>query len=111
MLKYIHHKLNQEVTSIGGRYVLVKETRLPFRGREALYLLGHAAFDGCCGAGGCAYAVVPGYLLSWKSATNEEGLAISLVEPVRDEAAQKELRRLIKGREVVQQVMFQEYRG
>ena len=52
--KYVHQPLNQEVTAIGGHYLLVKEVRLPFEGREVLYLVGHAAFDTiCCGPGGC----------------------------------------------------------
>ncbi len=105
--EYIHQTLNQEVTAIGGHYVLVKEVRLPFCGREVLYVVGHAAFDStCCGAGGCAYALVPGFTLSWQGKTNEEGQAVSQVEPIHDEATQKQVRRLIMRKEVVQQVRF-----
>jgi hypothetical protein len=105
---YVHQALHQEVSAIGGRYVLVKRARLPFRGREVLYLVGHAAFDStCCGVGGCAYALVPGFVLRWKEGTDAEGWPVSLVEPVRDEATQRALRRLIQEREVVQQVVFQ----
>jgi hypothetical protein len=104
---YVHHELNQEITAIGGHYVLVKEARLPFHGREVLYLVGHAAFDStCCGAGGCAYALVPGFLLAWKSRTNEEGLAVSHVEPIRGTGVQQQVRRLIRDTEIVQQVSF-----
>jgi len=104
---YIHHELNQEISAIGGRYALVKEMRLPFQGREVLYMVGYGAFDTtCCGTGGCAYALVPGFIIEWKHATNEDGLAVSRVEPMREEAIQKEVRRLIKERETVQQVRF-----
>jgi hypothetical protein len=104
---YIHHALNQEVTAIGGHYVLVKEARLPFRGREVLYLIGHAAFDTvCCSAGGCAYALVPGFIASWKSERKEDGLAVSQVEPIRDEAVQREIRRRIEKQETIHQVQF-----
>jgi hypothetical protein len=104
----IHQPLNQEVTAIGGHYLLVKEVRLPFQGREVLYLVGHAAFETtCCGTGGCAYALVPGFILAWKTRTNGDGLAVSLVEPVDDEAVQEEIRRLILKGEMVQQVNFQ----
>ena len=72
--EYIHHDLNREVTAIGGHYVLTKEVRLPFEGREALYVVGYA---------------------------------ISLVEPIHDEAAQREIRQLIERKEVVHQVRFQ----
>jgi len=106
-VEYAHRDLNQEVTAIGGRYVLVKEARLPFQGREVLYLVGHAAFDTtCCGAGGCAYALVPGFIVSWKSATNPDGLDVSRVEPIRDAVVQEQVRRLVAGREVVHQIRF-----
>ena len=105
---YVHQELNQEITAIGGHYALVKEARLPFRDRHVLYLLGYGVFDTtCCGVGGSVYALVPGFILDWKSQTNQDGLAISRVEPIRDEIVQKELRRLLKEREVVQQVKFQ----
>ena len=105
--EYVHQELNREVAAIGGRYVLVKEERLPFRGREVLYLVGHAAFDtACCGVGGCAYALIPGFVLDWKAATNREGLALSRVEPIRDAALQKEIEKAIGQQEVIQQVRF-----
>jgi hypothetical protein len=99
--------LNQEVTAIGGRYALVKEVCLPFRGREVLYLVGYGVADtSCCGVGGCAYALAPGFILEWKSKVNEDGLAVSQVEPIRDEAVRKEVERLIREKEPVQQVKF-----
>ncbi len=105
--RVVHQPLDQEVAAVGGRYALVKEARLPFQGREVLYLVGYGAFDTtCCGVGGCAYALVPGFIQEWKYETNEDGLAVSLVEPIRDEATQKDVRRLIKGQEVVQEVRF-----
>jgi hypothetical protein len=105
--EYVHQELNQEVTAIGGWYVLAKEERLPFQGREVLYLVGHAAFDtSCCGAGGCAYALVPGFILSWREGENEEGFAVSQVEAIDDKGVQEEIRRLIEQRELVHQVQF-----
>ena len=107
-LKYIHQELGQEITAIGGHYALVKQVRLPFGGREVLYLVGYGIFDTtCCGVGGCTYALVPGSILDWKTETNADGLAVSRVEPIRDETIQREIRQLIKKQEVVQQVRFQ----
>jgi hypothetical protein len=104
---HIHRELDQEVTSIAGSYRLLKEVRLPFQGREVLYLVGHAAFDtSCCGAGGCAYALVPGYVTGWKRATNGDGLAVSQVEPIRDGGVQQALQRRLRREEDVQQVQF-----
>ena len=108
MREYIHHELNREVTAIGGHYVLTKEVRLPFEGREILCVVGYAVVDSpCCGVGGMAYALVPGFVLDWKSTTNNEGLATSLVEPVEDQVTQREIRQLIERKEVVHQVKFQ----
>ena len=105
---YVHQKLNQEITAIGGHYVLVKQVRLPFRGREVLYLVGHAAFDtACCGVGGCAYALVPGWIVRWQYRKTPDGLAVSQVEPIHDEAVREEIRRLIQKQETVHQVQFQ----
>jgi hypothetical protein len=104
---YVHQPLNQEVTAIGGHYVLVKEARLLCLGREVLYLVGHAAFDTtCCGTGGCAYVLVPGFITSWKSRVNPGGLAVSQVEPIRDNSIQELVRKLIGKKEVVQQIRF-----
>jgi hypothetical protein len=104
--RYIHQELNQEIAAIGGHYALVREVRLPFRCQELLYLVGYAALDtACCGVGGCSYALVPGFVLSWKRDT-EDGLPVSEIEPVRDEAIQREIRQLIEGAEMVGQVRF-----
>jgi hypothetical protein len=81
---------------------------MPFGGRELLYLVGHAAFDStCCGVSGCAYALVVGFVLDWKNGRNKDGLAVSLVEPIRAETTQARVRRLIEKNEPVHQVNFQ----
>jgi hypothetical protein len=106
--KYVHQELNQEIIAIGGHYALVKEVRLLLGDRQVLYLVGYGVFDTtCCGVGGAAYALVPGFILDWKSETNEDGLAISHVEPIRDEVVRKEVQRLIQEQETVSEVRFQ----
>lgn len=104
---YVHRELDEEVAAIGGRYFLTAEARLPFRHREVLYLLGWAVFDTtCCGAGGCSYALVPGFIVDWKTGRNEEGLDVSVVEPIRDRSMRDAVRILIENKESVQQVTF-----
>ncbi len=106
--EYVHQELNRQVTAIGGHYLLVKEAQLPFHGRKVLYLVGHAAFDTtCCGTGGCAYALVPGFIVSWKTGTNEDGLAVSAVQPIHQPDLQDQIRRLLERQEWVHQVIFQ----
>jgi hypothetical protein len=103
-----HPKLGREITAIGGHYVFTKEVRIPFNGGEVLYFVGYAVVNtSCCGAGGCAYAMVPGFILDWKYKRNSNDLFISQIDPIRDETDQKEVQRLIRNREVVQQVTFQ----
>ena len=105
--EYVHHELNREVTAIGGHYVLTRQARMPFQGREILYVIGYAVLDTtCCGTGGLAYALVPGFILDWQGSKNEDGLDVSLVEPIRDQDVQREIRRLIGEREIVHQVQF-----
>ena len=105
---YEHPQLNQEITAIGGHYVLTKEMRLPFRNREVLYFIGHAAFDTtCCGAGGCSFALVPGIVLEWKYKTTPDNRSISLLEPILDPSYRTEIRRLVEEREIIQQINFE----
>lgn len=105
--EYVHRELDEEVAAIGGRYTLTTEARLLLGGREVLYLLGWAAFDTtCCGAGGCSYALVPGFIVEWKTRRSIEGREVSLVEPVLDSGSQAAVRHVIEEKETVQQVIF-----
>jgi hypothetical protein len=106
-MEYVHRPLNTEVTAIGGYYRLVKEASLTHRNRQLFYLVGHAAFETtCCGVGGCAYAIVPGYVLAWKSRVNPDGLPLSDVEPIDNPSDQDTIRRQLMERELVHQVIF-----
>jgi hypothetical protein len=104
---FIHPVLNEEVRTISGHYELARENRFAFKGREVLYYIGCAVVDSsCCAPGGCAYALVPGYIRQWKYKLNPENLSVSQVEPIRDAGDQAEIRRLIIKEDPVQQVNF-----
>ncbi|UCF90914.1 MAG: hypothetical protein JSW39_21920 [Desulfobacterales bacterium] len=104
---FVHPQLNQEITAIGGYYVVTREVRLPFRRREVLCLIGYAVVDSsCCGAGGCAFARVAGFILNWKYKYNPDSRPLSYVEPIRDPAVRKEIQQLIGRQETVHQVNF-----
>ena len=106
-LEFTHPRLGQEVTAIGGHYVFGKEIRLPFRGREILYLVGYAVLDStCCGVGGVAYVLVPGYIQHWKFKKNQTDDSISRIEPIRDRATRRNLSRIIRQKEMGHQVTF-----
>ncbi|MCK4817392.1 hypothetical protein KA005_16600 [bacterium] len=105
--EYIHEKMNQEIETISGHYMFYKEVRLPFNNCEILYVVGCAVIDNsCCGVGGCGYALVPGYIVSWESRIDNQGRYVSEVEPIRDQSTQKEVNQLIKKTEIVTQVQF-----
>jgi hypothetical protein len=103
---YVHPKLGQEITAIGGHYVFGKEIRLPYNGREILYYVGYAVLDStCCGVGGCAYVLVPGFIQKWKYKKNDD-VFVSKIEPIHDFIVQREIRRMIQRKEMVYQVNF-----
>jgi len=106
--EHIHPELNAEVESIGGRYVIDREMLLPHDGREALVAFGSALVDkSCCGAGtGCRFANVAGYVVVWKAKISANGLPISHVDPIDDEGAREEIKRLICSLEPHCQVNF-----
>jgi hypothetical protein len=105
--EYTHIPLNEEVTAIGGHYVLEKEVRMPFRGEEVLYVVGMSLVDSsCCAPTGCKYAIVPGYILNWHHKTNNDNLPVTEVQPIRDEETRKEIIALIKQSDFVQHVEF-----
>lgn len=94
-------------TAIGGHFELHSEHRLVVEGREVLVVLGAALVDtACCGASGCRYALVPGYLVGYRSGESDAGVPLSEVEPVQGEGAQREVRRAIEGQFTVNQVVF-----
>jgi len=104
---FVHPELGREVTAIGGHYVFGKEIRLPYNGRELLYFVGYAVLDStCCEVGGCAYVLVPGFIRQWKYKKNQDDCVISKMDPIRDLAVQKNIRRLIQKKEMVFQVTF-----
>ena len=104
---FVHPKLGQEVTAIGGHYVFGKEIRLPFEGREILYFVGYAVLDStCCGVGGTAYVLVAGYIGQFKYRRNRNGLPVSKVAPVQSRIDRKQIQNLIRKKEMVYQVTF-----
>ena len=104
---YVHPRLGEEIAAIGGHYEFTKESRFSYNDREILYFVGYAVLNSsCCGAGGCSYALVPGYICSWKYKHSSDGLSVSQIEPIRNVIVQREIERAIKTNEMIQQVTF-----
>lgn len=104
---FAHPELNQQITAIGGNYLFIKEDRLAVDGKEVLYLLGNAIFDSsCCGFGGCAYAMVPGVIRSYRYGTDDAGRPVSKVAAIDDPRLQERVKALIRQKHLVHQVNF-----
>jgi hypothetical protein len=107
MIKEYTHALHTEVLSISGSYELQKEERRVYDGREFLYAIGNAIVDtSCCGYGSWQYAVVPGFLVSWKSRKNEAGHPVSDVELISDEKTRQAISKVLQAVESVSRVQF-----
>ena len=107
MNKYTHLKLNEDISCIAGYYTPQKEIRLKHNDGDVLYVIGQAVIDSsCCGSGSWGYALVPGYILNWQNKKNEAGLPVSEVEPVTNEEARNNIRRIIEEREAISQIEF-----
>ena len=108
IVDYVHRPLNQEITAIGGHYIITEEIRVPFQERVVLYLKGYAVMDtSCCGLKGCAFIHVKGFVVEWKVKTNPEGLVMTQVEQITDEGMRKRIRKSLQSKEVFHQVQFE----
>ncbi len=104
---YTHPALNEQVTAIGGSYVFIKEQIMAHQDQEILVFTGHAVLDtACCGAAGCAYALVPGFVDRYHCRQDAAGRWQSRVRPIRDAAVRKSISALILDQAPVQQVQF-----
>ncbi|MEA2014727.1 MAG: hypothetical protein U9N38_05430 [Thermodesulfobacteriota bacterium] len=107
MEEYIHEELSREVYSISGYYLYTEEGLFPFKGREVLCLVGIGVVDNsCCGAGGCCFVRIPGYIISWKNTVDASGRPISQVEPITEQGEKQEIITLINSRYPHPQINF-----
>ncbi len=101
-LEYVHLPLDEEVTALAGYYTIAKELRLKQDGNEALCVIGMCSVESsCCGRRAFYYAIVPGYLVSWKARKNEAGLSVSEVEPITDRTVRREIAAQLEETEAV----------
>ena len=102
MTRYTHLELNHDIPAPSGYYTPQKEVRLKYKGHEVLYTLNRAVIESsCCGASDFWSAQVPGYVIGWRKERSKEGLPVSLVEPITDEATRDAIRKIIKDTEYI----------
>lgn len=107
-MEYVHLEIGEEIDALAGSYTPLKELRLEQNGREALCVVGMATVEGaCCNLDGSSgYAVVPGYIVTWKDRRNDSGLLVSQVEPIADEMTKRRIARIINETESIQNIEF-----
>ena len=107
MSKYTHLELNRDVPAPSGYYTPQKEVRLKYNGREVLYTVSQAVIESsCCGASDFISALVPGYIVKWRTEKNKEDIPVSEVEPITNEIARDAIRKIIKETEHISQTEF-----
>ena len=106
--EYVHIGLGEEVTALAGYYMPLKELRLKYNGREVLCVTGICAIESsCCGSRSFHYAVVPGYMVSWKGKKTPTGLPVSEVDPIEDENVRREIAAMIRETEDVSETSIE----
>jgi hypothetical protein len=104
---FTHPELNEPVTAIGGTYVLTGEQKVGYQGEQLLVFSGYAVFDTtCCGAGGCAYALVPGFVDSYRCRKDAAGNWLSSVRTIRDAHIRKAVTAVVLTKTNAHQVQF-----
>lgn len=107
VIRFKHPEIGKDIPiGIAGFYTPIKEVRLPFRGREVLYIIGKSVLESsCCGTGSWLYATVPGYIISWQS-SEENGRPVSEILPLKEDAERVEVQKIIEEVENTDFVMF-----
>jgi hypothetical protein len=95
---YLHVAEGEDI-GFEGRSYRIAEGLLDYKGRKVLYLKAEASAVSFCDRS-YAYHLgsinVKGYVVRWKYGTNENGETLSQIEPVTDEAEQREISGLLK---------------
>jgi hypothetical protein len=80
------------------RFTTSTEHTLEYKGRKVLYCYAEATAISFCSASGANYAgnmIVRGYVVRWKYGTNEDGEALSEIQPITDKTEQQDISRLL----------------
>lgn len=108
-MEYSHTSLEEPVEFACGSFYKLEEGTLPYAGREVLYFKGTTSLlSTCCGTTSCGvpYLKVPGFVVRWQARTTYSGIPITEVEPIRDEATQRELANLLREKYGISNIDF-----
>lgn len=105
--QFVHLPQDEDIGPLNRSY-RVREGRLEHNGREILYIMVETTNVTFCDG---SYASrlqtvnVEGYITRWKYKTNENGEAISELEPIDDKETQSEIRKILK-KEYISNINF-----
>ena len=105
---YAHLPPNEDI-GFDERFYSVTEGMLEFRGRKILYLLVDATDVTFCDRSYACHLAsinVKGYVSDWKYGTDESGQALSLIEPVENEADRREISGLLRAEHNMSAISF-----
>ena len=96
--QYVHIQEDEDIGAPERAYHILEEGKVEHAGREVLYILVESSAFTCCDrkhTHSLATVHVIGYITRWQYTTNEKGEYISEAEPIDDEEAQQEIKKLL----------------
>lgn len=105
--RHVHQPPGTEVRAPWGEYTVRREGRIPYDGRDVLYVLADIAVgSACCGTAAGRILIVPGYIGSGGDAPLEENPARSRIIPVRAAREREAIGRILRKRVAPVTVVF-----
>ena len=107
--EYAHLPLNEPIELPAASYWIAEEISIPYKGNEALCIVRETSpMISCCAGSspGFRSVLVPGFIKRLRYKTREDGLVVSDIEPIEDEKAMEELKRVIQQKYNLIQVEF-----
>lgn len=102
-----HFAIGEEIRSAAGGYIVQKEAVTKIGEKEILYYIASAFFDtSCCGAGGCGYAIVVGYVANYRFNRDKNGTLLTEIETIESENEKEKIKKILLDKEKLDQVVF-----
>jgi len=106
---FAHFPLGEEIEYSTGCVWKSEEDIMTYGDDEVLYFIGNTSGMGGCCAGYYPphkYIMIPGYLRNWQCRTNDQGLPVSEIEPIRDSRIRDELTKLFRDKYKIDEVVI-----
>ncbi len=96
--EYVHLPVEEPVEFLSSSYWVTGEEKIPYEDKELLAIIRETSCMSCCD--GACYApfksiLLPGFIKKYKYRKRDDGLYISEVEPIEDEALMEKIRKIV----------------